>query len=156
IAKISGIVVVQQIIMPRIAIGIDRLFQRSEVVENWPHTRSVWIKAIAVGAAAKNRAAESSATVTVFRVPVVRGRRGIGIFDFVHGALVGRALKDDFVVGRRGWVSVGVAKPDGVGKAEHDAVRAGAAHHGLVIVVAHGVMVRQKLHIWRVALQNVI
>src|SRR4051812_13910179 len=38
----------------------------------------------------------------------------------------------------------------------HQAVRAGAAHHRLTIVVAHRIVISQELQIWGIALKDVV
>ena len=48
-----------------------------------------------------------------------------------------------------------VGEEDLIGEAERDAVRPGAAHHGLVVVVAHGVLVGERLEQRHVALLHV-
>ena len=53
-------------------------------------------------------------------------------------------------------VAVAVAEPDRVARAEHDVIGAGAAHHRLMIVVAHRIGVGEVLEIRRVALLDVV
>ncbi len=56
---------------------------------------------------------------------------------------------------RRCWIAVAVAEEDLIGKAKGLAVRACAAKHGLVIIVAHGVFVSEGFEEWRVAVLHV-
>src|SRR5207248_5156086 len=100
----------------------------------------------------RGRAVIAGAGVAVLGPPVVGAWNGVGIFDFVYGA----AKSGHGVVWRHGGVAVSVAKPDGIAEKEHDFVQPGAAHGGLVVVVAHGVVVRQELGIGCVALQHVV
>lgn len=55
-----------------------------------------------------------------------------------------------------GGVAVAIAEPDGIAEEEQDFVEARAAHHGLVIVVADGVVVGQILGVRGVALLHVV
>ena len=53
-------------------------------------------------------------------------------------------------------MSASVAEPDGVAGAQHDVIRAGASHHGLMEVVAHREVVGEGLQVGRIALQHVV
>jgi hypothetical protein len=75
-------------------------------------------------------------------VPVIRARLRVRIFN-----LIGRRSRD---------VSVTVAVVHSVGVTEHDVIRAGATHNGLVHIVAEGVVVGEELHVRSVATLNVI
>lgn len=62
----------------------------------------------------------------------------------------------DRVVGRHGCVAVVIAEPYQVAVAEHDVVGAGPAPHGLMKIVAHGIVVGECLEVRHVALLDVV
>ena len=53
-------------------------------------------------------------------------------------------------------VAAGIAEEEGITKTQHDAVGSGAAHHWLVVVIAHGVGVGQIVQVWRIAFLHVV
>ena len=170
VAEVPWVVVVQQVVVARLAARVDGARQRREIIENGPNSGRTGIEAIAVGAAARNRrrgigrriARIVAVAVAVLRIPVVGARGGVRILDLAHrtrvgvrAALVGRGEHFD-VLRRRRRFAGRIAVPDHVGMAEHDVIRAGAAVHGLVKVVAHRVIVRKALQVRDVALLHVV
>src|SRR5712664_509273 len=156
VAKISGIVVVQQIVVAFLAVRADGASQRAEVIPNGPNARLRRVGAVAVTSATVNGGSESSSAVSVLSPPVVGARDRVGVLNFVHSAGIRSATPDEFVVRRLGRCASSIAKPDGVAKAKHDAVGASAAHDGLVIVVAHRITIGEFLEIGHVTLQDVV
>ena len=130
--------------------------QRLEIVHDRRDAGLRRIGAIGVRSAAGRSRTEGTAAVTIFRIPVVGARGRIRIFDFIHHAGIGRARCDHDVVRRSGGVAVAIAEPDGVAVAQHDVIRAGAAIHGLVEVVAHRVIVGEALEVRGVAVLDVV
>ena len=52
VTEVAGIVVVQQVVVARLAFGIDFVRQRAQVIQNRKNTRRVGIGTVAVGSAA--------------------------------------------------------------------------------------------------------
>jgi len=156
IAEIARIVVVQQVVVAFLAVRVDWPRERPQVFADLPYARLIRVGAVAVTSAAMNGGPETSATVSILSPPVVGARDRVGVLNFVHGACVRRATPDEFVVRRLGRCATGIAKPDGIAKAQHDAVGARAAHNRLVIIVAHRIMVGELLEIGHVALQDIV
>jgi len=66
------------------------------------------------------------------------------------------SASQDFVAFQPSDLNVHGSKDDsGIGKDERLAVRTGAAQHGLVIIVAHGVFVSERFEEWRVVVLHV-
>ena len=84
VAEIARIVVVEQVVVARLAVRIDRSRQRLEIVHDRSDARLVLIRAFGIGPAAVRGRAEGPTAIAVFRVPVIRAAGWIGIFDFVH------------------------------------------------------------------------
>ncbi len=164
VAEVTRIVVVQQVIVARLAMRIDRPRQAGEIIDDRPHAGLTRIRAVGVGAAAvdgrvgiwRRIAGVVTGSVAVFRVPVVGAARRIGILDLVDDAGVRRALEHLGAVRRHGRLTVRVAEPDHVAVAEHDVVRARAAVDGLVEVVAHRVLLDEAREVRHVALLHVV
>src|SRR5467141_2310861 len=156
VAKISGIVIVQQVVVAFLAVRVDWPRERPKVFADLSYARLIRVGAVAVASAAVNGGAETSATVSVLSPPVVGAGDRVGVLNFVDGTGVRRATPDEFVVRRLGRRAFGIAKPDGVAKAQHDAVGARAAHNRLVIIVAHRIMVGELLEIRHVTLQDIV
>src|SRR5712664_3203655 len=112
VAKISGIVVVQQIVVAFLAVRADGASQRAEVIPNGPNARLRRVGAVAVTSAAVNGGSESSSAVSVLSPPVVGARDRVGVLNFVHRAgapaqpphneFVWSGTPDEFVVRRLG------------------------------------------------------
>src|ERR1700694_1543942 len=152
ITEIARIVVVQQIVVAFLAVRVDWPRERPQVLADLSYARLGRVGAVAVASATVNSGAKTAATVSVLNPPVVGARDEVGVLNFVHGAGVRRAAPDEFVVRRPGWFAIGVAKPNGIAKTQHDAVGARAAHNRLVIVVAHRILIGELLEIWHFAL----
>jgi len=114
-----------------LAVRINRGAEKLKTILNFRYARLCRVRAVAI----------RTAGVAVLRIPVVGVRRGIGIFDVVRG--------------RRRRVSHSGAEPDRVASAEHDVIRAVAALDGLVVVVAHRIVIGKLFQIRSVSLQHV-
>ena len=123
IAEIARIVVVQQAVVAFLAVRLAWPRERPKVLADLSYAR---VGAVAVTSAAMNGGAETSATESILSPPVVGARDRVGVLNFVHGAGVRRATPDEFFVRRLGRCATGIAKPDGIAKAQHDAVGARA------------------------------
>src|SRR5258708_2367029 len=141
IAKISRVVVVQQVVVAFLAVRVDWPRERPQVFADLSYARLLRVGAVAISSATANGGAETAATVSILNPPVVGAGNRVGVLDFVHGAGVRRAAPDEFVVRRPGWFALGVAKPNGIAKTQHDAGGARSAQDRLVIVVAHLVLI---------------
>src|SRR6185437_9140028 len=135
IAEVTGIVIVQQVVVAGFAIRID--FARKRLEEAHDRTDAVLrgIRAVGIGAAARYRRAESTCAVAIFGVPVISGGGRVWIFDFIDGACIGSTGEDYLIFRRRRGIASAIAVPDGFARAHHDVIRTGAAVHGLMIVV---------------------
>src|SRR6266478_8472294 len=156
ITEIAGIVVVQQVVVAFLAVWVDWPRERPQVFADLSYARLLRVGAVAIASTAVNGGAETSPTVSILSPPVVGARDRVGVLNFVHRAGVRRATPDELVVRRLGRCATGIAKPDGIAKTQHDAVGARAAHHRLVIVVAHRILIGELLEIGHVALQDVV
>src|SRR4029077_8304084 len=76
----------------------------------------------------------------------------VRILDFVDGTAEGCHL----VMRRHKGITILVAEPNRIPKAQHDMVRTSATHHRLVEVIAHRVVVGEFLGIGGVAVQHVV
>src|SRR6202044_2506445 len=88
IAEVSGVVVVQQVVVPRFTIGLNRCLQRLQVGDDRSYARLRCIRAVGVRSAPVGRCAKGAAAVTVFCVPVVGVSSRIGVLYLVHNARI--------------------------------------------------------------------
>jgi hypothetical protein len=157
IAKVAGIVIVEQVVVAWIALGVNFARQAGQVLEDGENARCIRVRAVAVGAAAGNRAASKApSAVTVFGAPVFGAGLRIGIFDLVDDSGVRSASEHFYTFRRFRGVAMGIAEEESITKTQHDAVGSGAAHYWLVVVIAHGVGVGQIVQVWRIAFLHVV
>ena len=155
IPEVAWVVVVQQVIVPRIAIRLDRPRQRCQIVEDRPNSRLGWIGAVRIGTAAihSRRAAESTKSpVAILNPEVLRSRLRVRVFDLIDRT----ACPGHLVVRRRACREIGIAEPDSVAEEEHDAIETGSALRWLVVVIADRVVIREILRVGRVSPLHVV
>src|ERR1700685_2397421 len=122
VAVEAGVVVVEDVVVSGFTVGFNRACQRSQIIHDGSNAGLAEVGAVHVAAAAS--ATRSSVAVVV--IPVVGAGLRVRIFD-----LIGRW-------GQR--FAFAIAVPDGIGEAELNVIGHGAAHHGLMEVVAQGVL----------------
>src|ERR1700743_2140093 len=83
VSEVSGIVVVQQVIVAGLAVRVDRTDQRLKVVDNGSHTRLGGVRAVSVRPAARRSGTKGTVAVTILGIPVVRARGRIRVFNLV-------------------------------------------------------------------------
>ena len=168
IAEPARVVIVEQVVVTGLATRVDP--KSGKVAHDRPYSGLRDIRAIAIGAAAIDRGNRIRRWITgvvalavaVFSVPVVGPGSGVGVFDFIHRSCVGIGrsvigLGEYLFVVRWYFGSSGaVAEPDHIGVTEHDVVGASAAVDGLMEVVAHREVIREKLEIGGIALLHVV
>src|SRR5260221_9813049 len=141
--------------MAGFAVWFNRARRGLQVFDDGADAGLRCVGAIRIGATAVPRRAKATAAVAVLGPPVVGAGNRIGIFNFVDHTGIGWLVSPNLlVVGRDGRIAAGVAEPDGIAEAKHDAVEAGAAHCRLVVVVAHGAIVGELLEVWGIFLQD--
>src|SRR5262249_32303397 len=131
VGKKAGVVVIDEVVVARLAVGLDVVIKGSQIVANGLDSELRWVSAYG----------EVAVKVQVARIPIVGPGQRVGICD------MGRRS-------RRLAASVGPEK--GIARPEHDVVGTGAAHHGLMEVVAYGVLVCQRFKHRNVARLNVV
>ena len=157
VAEVSGVVVVQQVIVARLAARIDRPRQRLQIVHDRANAGLRGVRAVGVGAAAVRRRAETNRRRS--RPPCTSCWYAVAGFGFSTSsttpALAVPVATSDLCGGVAG-ISLAIAEPDRVAVAEHDVVRARSAVHRLVEVVAHRILVGQLLEVRHVAVLHVV
>src|SRR5262249_4187001 len=139
VRPVAGVVVVQQVEAPWLAVVKDLVGKAAQVAEYRTDPGLRLVRALRVAAPGARRGA---AAVAVLRVVVVGPWLRVRVLD-----LAGR---------RRGRGAGRVLVRRGKAGAERDVVGAGAALHCLVIVVADRVVQRQVVEDGRVALRHVV
>jgi hypothetical protein len=132
VGLVAGVVVIQDVVTPGLAVRERLVRQGRQVLVDDPDARLRRIRAVGVAAAG----------VPVLGVVVAGARLGVGVLD-----LVGRR--------HRGLARLTLVRGREPG-AERNVVRAGAALHRLVVVVADRVVLGQVTHDRRVALGHVV
>src|SRR5262249_22948865 len=136
---VAGVVVVQQVVAPWLAVVKDLVGQAVQVADYRTDSGLRRVRALRVAAAGVRR---GPAAVAVLRVVVVGPRLRVRVLDLA-GRGRGRGARRVLV--RRGKAG-----------AERDVVGAGAPLHRLVIVVADRVPQRQVVEDGRIALRHVV
>src|SRR6266481_2421165 len=79
IAKISRVVVVQQVIVAFLAVWVDWPRERPQVFADLSYARLLRVGAVAIASTAVNGGAETSPTVSILSPPVVGARDRVGV-----------------------------------------------------------------------------
>src|SRR5580658_2849537 len=127
LAEEARVVIVEQVKAARFTAGRD--VNGVEVAHDVGDAILSGIRAIAVGSSAIGGRTIGTTAVTVFGVPVIGARQGIGVFNFVeHIWRAGGRGSGGYAVRRLEWVGLGgIIEIDRVTVTEHDVVGAGAA-----------------------------
>src|SRR4029077_11732676 len=111
ITVVSGIVIVEQIVVSRIAIRTDGAVERMQIAHHRTNARRSCVRAVAVSSATVGGGAIGAAAIAIFGVPIIGASLRIGVFDFVDYSGVGAAGSDQLIVRGCGGVAVAVAEP---------------------------------------------
>ena len=91
VTKVTGIVVVEKVVVPGLAVWVDRMTQRLEEVHDSGNAWLGGVGTIGIRSAAIGRRAERPAAISILDPIVIGARLRIGILDLVHDAGIGRS-----------------------------------------------------------------
>src|SRR5215472_3489375 len=106
--KVSGIVVIHQIVVSRVAVRLNGRSQRGQIRHDLVDTRLRQVGAVDVAAAAiysNGNAVVTKSTVAVLNPEIIGSRLRVWILNFLHGA----TCPSQLVLGRNEGVAILVA-----------------------------------------------